>query len=199
MAARKSVSATELTARLEADGDYQRRRREHEAYLATVRLERESKREPFMADLRALGIDRLYDQSTGVLCEDTRLLDLALDHLRRDGYDDETREFLARRFETRRAVAYWDQLAALYLDAQGDLERHGLAASLSTMARTNHVEEMMAFVRDESLGTSRIFFLRPINRLGKARGKEFVTAYLGDDQLGKEATAIQRRASTSQG
>ena len=53
----------------------------------------------------------------------------------------------------------------------------------------------MDLVGDRSLGTSRVHFLRPINRLRRDQGKYFVSQLVDDPQLGKEATAIMKGRS----
>ena len=139
------------------------------------------------------------DRLTGRRIADDRLFAIALDHLARDGYDDYTRATIARNFEVRGAWPYWKMLVPLYRAARGEHEREALAAALSTSAKTAHVDQMMSLVRDTSLGESRILFLRPINRLGRARGKAFVMEYLDDSELGLEAQAIRRGLAPNEG
>jgi hypothetical protein len=58
---------------------------------------------------------------------------------------------------------------------------------------------MMRFVEDESLGDSRIFFLRLVNRLGGDQGKTVTSKYIDDPVLGRESEAITKRWSRGRG
>jgi hypothetical protein len=56
---------------------------------------------------------------------------------------------------------------------------------------------MMEFALDPTLGIHRSAFLRPINRLGRARGKAFVSQFVDDPDLGWEARRIMRGVGPS--
>lgn len=199
MKANGPVTASELVAMLENDEDYQQRKRQRDLELAEIAKERARKLEPFTSDLIAAGIEQTGDPVTRWGSGDPRLLALTFQHLAKDGYDDETRASIARHFETKAkaAVAHWNQVLALYLNAAGEQERDVLAGALALLARSEHVTELMNLVENASLGTSRIFFLRPINRLRREAGKEFVARFVNDSVLGKEAKAIMKGRSTS--
>lgn len=141
------------------------------------------------------GISETSDPATGLRHADPRIFDLAFEHLGRPGYDDETRAMIARSFETRGAAPYWDRLEALYLAASGPQERDALAAALSTSAKAANVAQMKRIVQMPELGSSRIFFLRSINRLDRKGGRDFVLALIDDPELGVEADRIRRRVS----
>lgn len=193
------MRAEEFRKLLEADPEYRARRRTREAERAKLAAERTARLAPFRADLAAAGFAETYDRLTGIPISDDRVFAIALEHLARDGYDDFTRAEIARTFVVRGAWPYWERLVALFRSAQGEQERDALGAALSTCAKSAHVDQMMSLVRDASLGPSRIFFLRPINRLGRTRGKSFVMEYLDDPELGVEANAIRRGLSRNQG
>ncbi len=61
----------------------------------------------------------------------------------------------------------------------------GLLPYLAAARCDEHYDDLVAFIRDDSLGASRIYFLRPINRIGNR-----ISAGQGRAVLGKEATAI---------
>lgn len=197
MKANGLVTADVLLAMLANDEDYQRRVRERDFQLAALAEERTRKLSPFTADITAAGIEQTYDPATVLRSGDPRMLSIALDHLARSGYDDETRAAIARHLEVKAASVYWDQIVAAYLAAAGDSERDALAASLAASARAEHVDQLMDLVSDASLGTSRIFFLRPINRLRRGKGKEFVSRLADDPMLRTEATAIMKGRSAN--
>ena len=162
--------------------------------------QRRRSRDPFNEAVAAAGITETYNRLTGKRAGDPRLFELALAHLRSGAYDDETRGWIARMCETRGAEPYWSELEALFRAApEGSKERDGLAAALSTCARSKHLKQMMALVEDPQFGQDRVYFLRPINRLGRDRGKAFVAGYANDPTLGREASAILRGWSRNQG
>lgn len=174
--------------------------RTYDDYLKARAEQRRRNRGPFNEAVAAIGVTETYDRLTGKRTEDPRLFELAIAHLRSGAYDDETRGWVARMCETRAAEPYWSDLEALFRAApEGSDERDGLAAALATCARSKHLEQMMAFVQDPQFGQDRIYFLRPINRLGRARGKAFVAEYVNDPALGREASAIMRGWSSNQG
>jgi hypothetical protein len=169
-------------------------------YVEARAEQRRRSREPFNEAVAAAGITETYDRLTGKRTEDSRLFELALAHLRSGAYDDETRGWIARMCETRAAEPYWSELEALFRSApEGSDEHDGLAAALSTCARSKHLKQMMAFVEDPQFGQDRTYFLRAINRLGRDRGKAFVAQYVNDPTLGREASAILRGWSRNQG
>jgi len=192
-------TASEVIAEKEA------RYRDDPAYRAAVDASRASLRAraeqrernlaPFTEALIRAGVSETSDPATGRRHADPRIFDLAFEHLGRPGYDDETRAMIARSFETRGAAPHWDRLEALYLAADGPQERDALAAALSTCARAANVAQMKRIVQTPELGSSRIFFLRPINRLDRKGGRDFVLALLDDPELGVEADRVRRRVS----
>lgn len=129
-------------------------------FLEACAEQRHPSREPFNEAVAAAGITETYDRLTGKRTGDSRLVELALGHLRSGAYDDETRGWIARMCETRAAEPYWIELEALFRAApEGSDERDGLAAALSTCARSKHLEQMMALVEDPHFGQDRAYFL----------------------------------------
>jgi hypothetical protein len=189
------MRADEFTAQLANDEGYQRRKREVDAELADLAEERRRRLEPFTQDLAAAGIAATYDPRTGIRKGDPRILDIALRHLGRDGYDDWSRAEIARHLEVKAAGDRWQQIVTQYRRATGELERDALAAALAASARSSNVDELIDLVQDASLGESRILLLRPINRLRRSSGKAFVARLVDDPVLGKQATAIMRGRS----
>lgn len=189
------MRADEFMAQLANDEEYQRRKSEVDAEHAARSAERGRRLEPFTKDLVAAGIDETYDPSTGARSGHLRILDIALRHLGRDGYDDFSRGEIARHLEVKSAGERWDQIVFHYRRATGELEREALASALAACARSSNVDELMELVQDASLGESRILLLRPINRLRRSDGKAFVARLVDDPVLGTEATAIMRGRS----
>ncbi|MEZ2372168.1 hypothetical protein [Arthrobacter sp. RCC_34] len=194
------MTSVELMAKLMNDEDYLRRKKTREAELALRAAERGRNRQPVHDALAEVGIVETYDRATGKSIGDPKLFEVAISQLKSGAHDDDTRGWIARLCATREAAPYWDELEELFRAApRGSRESDGLAAALSRCACSVHVDQMMNIVKNPEFGTNRIYFLRPINRLGRARGKEFVSGYVDDPELGREASAIMRGWSANQG
>lgn len=196
MAGRSSTEfMAELDTRYRDDPEYQAAVDANNARHRQSAEERARKYAPFAEALRQAGVTETSDRMSGLRHADPRIFEVAFEHLGRPGYDDETRARIARSFETRGAAPHWDRLEALYLAAAGPQEREALAAALSTCARAANVEQMKRLVQTPELGSDRILFLRPINRLDRKGGRDFVLSFLGDPELGVEADRVRRQVS----
>ncbi|MEC5169532.1 hypothetical protein RCH11_002005 [Glaciihabitans sp. GrIS 2.15] len=190
-------SAGELMAELEE------KYRRDPVYRATVDVaartsaanaaEKKRKLAAFNEDLLAAGITETSDRMTGKRSTDVRIVEIAFKHLAMEGYDEFTREWIASYLTTRAAEPYWDRILEMLRTApSGSGEATQLAHTLAVCARAKNVDELMALALDPSLGQSRVLFLRPINRLGRAHGNAFVAQFVGDADLGWEAGRIMR-------
>jgi hypothetical protein len=67
----------------------------------------------------------------------------------------------------------------------------------SGCAVRSHYEDLLAVLANESLGESRIYFLRPVNRIGNRKepgvGRTAIERFADHPQLGTEATLILAR------
>ncbi|MFC5677807.1 hypothetical protein [Aeromicrobium endophyticum] len=67
---------------------------------------------------------------------------------------------------------------------------------LSSHAVREHYDDLLAFIHDEDLGECRVYFVRPINRIGNrmsaGAGRAVIEALANDPVLGREATAVLR-------
>lgn len=185
----------ELEERYRTDAEYRVVVDERRAAFQARAAERTRKLVPFRDALLAAGVTETSDRMTGVRYADPRIFEVAFEHLAQPGYDDETRAAIARSFERRGAGPYWARIQTLYLTARSEIERDALAAALSTSAKAANVGAMKRMVQTEELGSSRIMFLRPINRLDRKGGRDFVLELLDDPVLGVEADRIRRRVS----
>lgn len=120
-------------------------------------------------------------------------LPVLLDHLEKGGYPDRVMESLGRALAVKPAVAWWDRLKALYLASRNDGEEDGTAVALAACATKAQLDDLIGFLSVEQRGSSRIYFLRPIKRLGRERGREILESLRGDPTFGKEASALLRR------
>jgi hypothetical protein len=73
---------------------------------------------------------------------------------------------------------------------------------MSGCARREHYDDLLALIQNEDLGSSRIYFLRPINRIGNrmeaGQGRAVIETVVNDPVLDKEAAAILKGRSRSQ-
>ncbi len=197
---RGPVSATELKKELEDryrnDPVYKasvdRQKAEHRARHEELRRAER----PLVAALQSAGIPV---DSAWELYEYPELGETAypllLKHLRRD-YPDRILNGIARAFTKDVARRHWQDLLRIYLNDGRPEVRDGLAATLSGCAVRTHFDDLIAIVENQSLGETRIYFLRPVNRIGNRMsaggGRKVIERFVNDPQLGTEANAIMK-------
>lgn len=149
---------------------------------------------PIVRDLRAAGfrVDSVWDLgNTGEPYREA--LPVLMDHLERGGYPDRVMESLGQMLAVKPSVVYWDRLKARYLDPRGSGEEEGAAIALAAAATKRQLPDLIGFVEDEQRGDVRIYFLRPIKRLGGEEGLQLLERLRDDPVLGREATALLRK------
>lgn len=199
-------TAAEVVAELE------RRKREDPAYRAE--LERVEAERAGLAEERRLACRPVFDdlRSVGVEVSDLYVLykqpesyalaiPVLLDHLGRD-YPERVLEDIGNALPLKPDPYWWDDFRRVYVTTGSDAVRDRLAAAMSNCARREHYEDLLTFIQDEDLGASRIYFLRPIHRIGNrmeaGRGRAVIETVAEDPVLGIEATAILKGRSRSQ-
>jgi hypothetical protein len=157
---------------------------------------------PVLTDLRSVGVEvdslwHLYEQPNSY----DAAIPVLLDHMRRE-YPERTLEDIGHALPFKPPAKWWDEFKALYLATGSDAVRDRLGAALASCAIRKHYEDLLRFIHDEALGESRIYFLRPINRIGNrmnpGQGRAVIEPLADDPVLGGEATAILRGLSRSQ-
>jgi hypothetical protein len=93
------------------------------------------------------------------------------------------------------AVVFWDRLKSLYLAARNRGEEDGTAVALAACATKDQLDDLIGFLSVEERGESRIYFIRPIKRLGGERGLKVLQSLQNDPTFGRETTAALRRTS----
>lgn len=124
---------------------------------------------PIVADLNAVGVrvGSVWDLvNTSEPYPDA--LPALLEHLERGGYPERVMESLGRAVAVEPAVARWDRLKALYRSARDAGEEDGVAVALAACATKAQLDDLVGFLSLTERGDSRIYFLRPIKRLGGA-------------------------------
>ena len=191
-----AMAATEFMAQLEKDKEYQRKRAAFDAELEVRDSVLRAAEQPIVADLRQAGVqvDSVWDL-VNTAEPYPAALPVLIEHLERGGYPDRVMESLGRALAVKPAVAFWDRLKALYLAPRSPGEEDGTAVALAACATDAHLDDLIEFLSVEQRGPSRIYFIRPILNVGRARGREVVESLRTDPVFGKEATALmsQRR------
>jgi len=120
-------------------------------------------------------------------------LPVLMGHLERGGYPDRVMESIGRALAVKPSVVFWDRLKSRWLNARGPGEEDGAAVALAACATRGQFDDLVAFLSAEERGQSRIYFIRPILKVGGDHGLAVVEALQGDPVFGKEATALLKR------
>lgn len=188
------MGATEFKAQLEQDEDYQRRRAEFKAQQEVrVRALRAAER-PIVDDLIAAGVDV---KSVWDLVNTSEpypsALPVLMEHLERGGYPERVMESLGSALAVKPSVVFWERLKARWLNARDPGEEEGTAIALAGAAAKAQLDDLIGFLSVEERGASRIYFIRPILKIGGDRGRDVVEELRADPVFGKEATALLKR------
>jgi hypothetical protein len=184
------ISAAELMAQLAKDQEFQEAAAEREAELqAKVSVWREAER-PIVDDLHlaGVGVASVWDLVNTAEPYPTAL-PVLIEHLERGGYPDRVTG-VARALAVQPAGVYWQRLRTLYGQASGRDATEGLAVALAASATAENLDDLLALLGDDSRGSTRIHFIRPILRVGGVRGRQVIEALRTDSVFGKEATVL---------
>jgi hypothetical protein len=189
---------------LASDPNYQARKAAGDAERA-ARTEalREAER-PIVEDLARAGINvvsvwNLYKVDPA---QREHAVPVLLRHLALD-YPDRVLEGVGQGLADKAARPWWAELRSLYLQDQRAVVRDRLAGALAACAKREHYDDLLALIGREDLGDSRIYFLRPINRIGNrmapGKGRSVVESVAADPRLGREAAAILKGQGPNEG
>ena len=122
-------------------------------------------------------------------------LPILMAHLEQGGYPSRVMEGIGRALAVKPAVKYWDRLVASYRNATDEGAREGAAVALAACVTKQHIGDLIALTRERGeFDEDPIYFLKRIMRLGGDEGRDFVASLVDDRRLGKEATALTKRA-----
>ena len=200
------VTAVDVVAekarRMREDPEYRARVEKVEADARARKARLRTAERPVVDDLRLVGVDveSVWDLYK-VTDSRPRAIPVLLKHITMD-YPDDVLEGIGQGLDDRSARPWWGHLRGILLDTQREVIRDRLACALATCATTEHYDDLRAFVHNHALGQSRIYFLRPINRIGNrispGQGRTAIQALADDPVLGKEATAILKGKSRNE-
>jgi hypothetical protein len=191
---RSGISATDLLAELRNDPEYQRKVQAAEAERqARARVLREAEL-PVVTGLRNVGVevDSVWDL-VNTSEPYPAALPVLMDHLERGGYPQRVMEGLGRALAVKPSVTFWERLKACWLEARDAGEEDGVAVALAACATKKQLDDLIEFLSVEERGQSRIYFIRPILKVGGDRGRRVVDTLRSDSVFGKEATALLKR------
>ncbi len=192
------ISATELMAQLRDDPEYQRsvQSAESERQVKAEALRRAEL--PIVDDLRSAGVQVGSAWDLVNFSEPyPNALPVLMEHLEHGGYPARVMESLGRALAVRPSVAYWDRIRTRWLEARDSGEEDGTAVALAACATKAQIDDLIRFLTVEQRGSSRIYFIGPILKVGGERGRAVVEALREDPIFGDEATALLKRRTTS--
>ncbi len=186
-----SIGATDLMAELQNDPEYQRKMQAAEAERQIRAQQLSLAEQPIVADLReaAVKVDSVWDLGNTAKPYPAAL-PVLMEHMERGGYPDRVMESLGTLLAVKPSVVFWDRLKALYLAPRGAGEENGAAEALAACATAAQLDDLIGFLSLSERGQSRIYFIRPILKVGGKRGREIVQSLKSDPTFGKEARAL---------
>jgi hypothetical protein len=188
------MTAGDLMVELARDPEYRRRQEAREAEEQREMRRLAEAEEPLLVDLAAIGIrtDSAWDlyQVPG---SRPKAIPVLLDHLDRE-YPDKVLEGIANALDDKSARAWWDDIKSLYVSTRKASMRDRLAAALASIAVRAHYDDLLGFLEKDRLGETRIYFLRPVHRIGNrmapGRGRRVIEGFVHDPVLATEAKRI---------
>lgn len=204
---RGSITAAELKAekerRLREDPEYRAQVQQVEAERRERSLHMREAEQPILQDLESAGCDVTTVWSLYELPDEVRAraIPVLLSHLLLD-YPPHVVKGISTGLDFAGVRSYWSELRSLYVQTESEAVRDCLAAVLSARARRQEYDDLLGFVRNARLGESRIYFLRPINRIGNriepGHGRAIIAGLVEDATFAKEATAILKGRSRNE-
>lgn len=191
---RSAISATELMAQLENDPEYQRRFQAAEAERQMRARFLSRAEQPIVADLERAGIrvESVWDL-VNTSYPYPEALPVLMEHLERGGYLERVMESIGSALAVKPSIVFWDRLKVCWLQARCAGEEDGAAVALAACATKAQLDDLIGFLSVERRGMSRIYFIRPILRVGGDRGRAVVEELRDDPVFGAEATALLKR------
>lgn len=196
MTRREPITARELDAKLVKDPEYQAKKAQIEAEFAERKKILDQAEKPIVEDLRRVGVD-VESPWDLVHSRDPypTALPVLLHHLKLGAYPERILQGVARALAVKPAAIYWNDLVSLYKSVDSGDAKDGLAVALMVTVTKDTIGELIELCDDHSAGPERIYFLKPIMRLGGESGQAMVASVVDDPILGKEATALVKRAT----
>jgi len=183
----KRVTASELRAKLEADPEYRKRKREAEARHAEKAAELLSAEKPLIEDLTRVGfpVKSVWDlvSNKGPYSEAIPIL---LNHMHRS-YPDRVKEGIARALAVPHTTVTWLRILDEYKDTAAACDyKHGLAAALGATSSDDIMPYLQEVIIDPVHGESRLLLLKALRRSSLPSSKRLLDELSDDPTFSKE-------------
>lgn len=193
MTKKKSITAAELMAKLNADPNFVARRAEREEERLREEAELRRAEGPLLDELRAAGfrIDSVWDL-VNTTAPYPEALPILLDHLPRS-YPSAVRDGIARALAVAEAKFAWATLVRLYRAEQRGRMKDGLAVAIAAVSDDEAIGDVIALARETQHGPSRLLLLSALERSGEPRAKATLMDLRSDPELTEEIQVVLSR------
>jgi hypothetical protein len=196
---RKSVTAAELMAQLNADPIFVSRRQDEDEERRNRAAGWHKAEEPLVEELRDAGyqIDSVWDL-VNTANPYREALPILLKHISRP-YPSAIREGIARALAVPDANFGWEVIAQQYRNERDEGAKGGLAVALGAAADDDVIDEVIALAKNARHGSSRLLLLSALERSSDSRAIATLMELRTDPELGDEVQTILRRLRSKRG
>lgn len=192
----KKITAAELMSQLAADPKWVAARAREDAERSARTAELQRAEAPLVDELRGAGVKvgSVWDlvNTPGSYPAAVPIL---LAHLSRP-YPPAVREGIGRALavpETKNAG--WDLLLKMYREEPHGRAKDGIGVAIAATADDDVLTDVLAMIRDPRHGSSRLFFLRTLERSADPRARAALMELGTDPELAAEIQVILRRTA----
>lgn len=185
----KDPFPADLRERMERDPVFRAQEEARQARAA----ERRRAETPLREALKSVGvsIESIWDL-VNTRARYPEAIPILLEHLRRP-YPDASREGIGRALAVREAKFAWPILVDLFLHESFPRAKRGMAVALAGIADDSVLTEVVALVRDRSLGLDRAFLLGALERSKDPSAHVVLGSLVDDPELALGAAEALRR------
>jgi hypothetical protein len=195
---KKSISAEELMARLNADSRFNAERQLREDQHRVREAQNREAESSLVEELRQAGFEI---ESCWDLVNSSKpypaAFPILLSHLKKP-YPPAIREGIARALAVPDARSIgWSVLTRMFRIEQVQRVRDGIAAAIAAMADDDVLDEIIELVEDAEHGPSRLLLLSALERSSDPHADAALRRLLQDPALNEEIAVILRRRSSA--
>jgi HEAT repeat protein len=193
---KKPLGAATFQAQLEADPEYQARKRLFDAERAADDEACQKAEEPLVEALKAagFGVSSVWD-FVNTTESYTAALPILLEHLQQN-YPDKVREGIARAMAVPESRFAWQPLLSLFrrdFDQNPNGVKWAIGCALGAAADDEVVSDLVELFRDTRHGVNRLAFIDGLARSRSANARAALEAGRADPQLTKEISRVLDR------
>ena len=194
MSKRKPKSAGEFMKELEADHDYQAAIAARDRELAQVEEELSRAEQPVVQALAGVGVEvqSVWDL-VNTSSDYSQAVPVLEGHLQDASYPDRVREGIARSLSFRKAASAWPTIIGLYRSTTDSFDlQQGLAVAMAGTVTAETIDDLVAEVRRDVHGESRLLLLLGLKRLKSPAARQALEGFADDPELGKTVSKLLR-------